>query len=180
MTRPAGLMPARPGAGAPIAMRARWSGSAPARPRPARSGHRHASSSARHVASRVLRQVAQRPHVVDRLGPARVLVVDRRRARERRAARRPRVDASAVDLVGDAQAQSVDPGQDVELVEHDRADAVDRDGVPQRDDIEPADPARTARSRCRTRCRARRCPCRCRRGARSDRGPTRRASSRPS
>ena len=39
------------------------------------------------------------------------------------------------------------PGQDVELVEHDAADAVDRDRVAQRHGVEPADPARPAGDR---------------------------------
>ena len=45
-----------------------------------------------HVAARVLGQVAQRADAVDRLGPARELLVDRRRARERarRSTARPR------------------------------------------------------------------------------------------
>ena len=34
------------------------------------------------------------------------------------------------------------PGQDVELVEHDAADAVDRDRVAQRHGVEPAEPPR--------------------------------------
>ena len=48
----------------------------------------------------------------------------------------------AVHLVCDAQADRVDAGQDVQLVEHDRADAVDRDRVAQRNRVEPAHPAR--------------------------------------
>ena len=67
------------------------------------------------------------------------------------------------------------PGQDVELVEHDRAVRVDRDRVAQRHRVEPADAPRPAGRRCRTRGRAPRCPCRSRRAARSGtaRSPTR-------
>ena len=66
------------------------------------------------------------------------------RARERVAARRPDVDAPAVDLVGDAQADRLDAGQDVELVEDDGGVRVHGDGVAQRHGVEPADPARPA------------------------------------
>src|SRR4029079_5186482 len=97
----------------------------------------------RHVSARILRQVAQRTDVVDRFGPPGELVIDGGRARERRGARRPGVYAPTVDLVRHADPQPLDAGEDVELVEHDRGDAVDRYRVPQRDGVEPADPARS-------------------------------------
>ena len=50
-----------------------------------------------HVAAGVLGQVGERPDVVDRLGPARELLVDRRRARQRRAAATASLDPPAVD-----------------------------------------------------------------------------------
>ena len=101
-----------------------------------------------HVAARVLGQVAERADVVDRLVPARrtprrsasrARARRRSTARRRPAGRRPRTRRRA--------AGSVDAGQDVELVEHDAADAVDRDRVAQRDGVEPADPARPAGGR---------------------------------
>jgi hypothetical protein len=46
-----------------------------------------------------------------------------------------------VDLIGDADPERIDAREDVELVEHDRAHAVDRDRVAQRDRVEPADAA---------------------------------------
>ena len=113
--------------------------------RPDRDEHdRHAGRLLQrgHVAPGVLGQLGQRPDVVDRLGPAREALVDRGRPGEDLGARRPALDPLAVDLVGDAQEDLVDPGQDVDLVEHDAADAVDGDGVAQRHRVEPADPAR--------------------------------------
>ena len=99
------------------------------------------------VAAGVLRQVAERADVVDRLAPAVERLVDRDGPRQGGAARRPDVDPPAVDLVGDAQLERRDAGQDVELVEHDAAHAVHGDGIPQRHGIEPADPARPAGDR---------------------------------
>src|SRR5690349_2866535 len=93
----------------------------------------------RHIPAGVLGQIAERSHVVDRLRPAWELVVDGGRAREGGAARGPGIDAASVDLVGDADPQPLDAGQDVELVEHDRRDAVDRDRVSERNGVEPAD-----------------------------------------
>src|SRR4029079_10376341 len=97
------------------------------------------------VAARVFREVGQGADVVDRLGPAIEFVIDRGRPRECRAARWPRLYPPAVELVGDAQADRVDPRQDVELVEHDAADAVDGDGIAQRHGVEPADAPRSPR-----------------------------------
>src|SRR4029077_14157535 len=57
-------------------------------------------------------------------------------------ARGPDIDPPPVDLVRDAQLQRGDAGQDVELVQHDAADAVHGDGIPERHGIEPADPTR--------------------------------------
>ena len=77
----------------------------------------------RHVPPRVLGQVAERSDVVDRLGPALELLVHGRRPGEDGRRRRPGVDAPPVHLVGDAHPDRVDAREDVELVQHDRADA---------------------------------------------------------
>ena len=114
------VRPSPPGGGASAATPARWSGSARARPRRTRSAHRRVRLEGRHVAAGGLGQVDEAADVVDRLLPALELLVDRRRARERGAARGPDVDPPAVDLVGHAQADRLDARQDVELVEHDR------------------------------------------------------------
>ena len=53
----------------------------------------------------------------------------------------------AIELVGDAQPDGLDTGQDIELVQRDRADAVHGDGVPKRNGVEPADPSRAAGDR---------------------------------
>ena len=129
--------------------------------RPDRDEHdRHAGEllERRHVAAGGLGQVGQRPDVVDRLLPALEVLVDRRRARRARRPTRATVDPPAVDLVGDAQLDRLDARQDVELVEHDAADAVDGDRVAQRHRVEPADAPRPAGRRCRTRGRARAIP----------------------
>ena len=96
----------------------------------------------RQVAPGVLGQVRERADVVDRLLPAVERLVDRPHAREGRPARWPDLDPPPVELVGDAQLDRLDPGQDVELVEHDAAHAVDGHRVAQRHGVEPADPAR--------------------------------------
>ena len=140
MTSPVGLTPGSPGAAASSATHARSSVSAPARQIPARSARPRATRSPTDVSAGVLGQVAQRADAVERLGPAGVLVIDRFRARESGATRWPGLDAATIDLVGHADPQRVDPGQDVELVEHDRADAVDRHRIAQRHGVEPADP----------------------------------------
>src|SRR3954447_9749068 len=101
----------------------------------------------RHVASGVLGQVAERANAVNRLVPAGKRLVDRPRARQELGRRRPRLDPPSIQLVRDAQPELGDSGQDVELVEHDRAAAVDPDRVANRDGIEPADTARPARRR---------------------------------
>src|SRR3954462_5492132 len=96
----------------------------------------------RDVPSRVLRQGAERADAVDRLDPTRERVVDGRRPRESRTARWPDLDPPAVDVVCDADADRLEPREDVELVEHDAADAVDGHGIAQRDRVEPADAPR--------------------------------------
>ena len=116
------------------------------------------SSSGADVAPGVLGQVGERPDVVDRLGPAIEPLVDRRRAREHLGGRGPAIDPPAVDLVRHAQRDRREPGQDVDLVEHDAAHRVDGDRVADRHGVEPADAPRAGPWWSPPRGRARGCP----------------------
>src|SRR6478736_5776041 len=102
---------------------------------------------AQHVGLGVGGQVLEAAAAGDVLPPAVELLVDRRRVVEVGLVDRHLVVAHAADVVGDADRDLLEAGEDVELGDDEVGDAVDARGVAADDGVHPAAAARTARRR---------------------------------
>jgi hypothetical protein len=85
--------------------------------------------------------------VPDLLGPARDVLVHRLRALEQLGIGRHLVQDLAADVVADRDLHLLEPGEDIQLREGERVEPVDARREAQRERVEPAGPAGTARGR---------------------------------